>query len=80
MRIRYYTSPASAAPGEILGVVGEPGAGESMVALEDPMEAAKAMAPFVRSVPLKDQVLTVDPLGSGSVASAPLPSAEPQSA
>ena len=39
--------------------------GNSMMVLEDPMEAAKAMAPFVRTVHLKDHILTVDPFGTG---------------
>ncbi|MAG98792.1 MAG: sugar phosphate isomerase/epimerase family protein [Alphaproteobacteria bacterium] len=35
--------------------------GNSMMILEDPMVAAKAMAPFIRTVHLKDQILTKDP-------------------
>ncbi len=40
--------------------------GNSMMVLEDPMEAARAMAPFVHTVHLKDHVLTVDPDGPGA--------------
>lgn len=42
--------------------------GNSMMVLEDPMEAAKAMAPFIRTVHLKDHILTEDPGLSGAAA------------
>ena len=40
--------------------------GNSMMVLEDPLEAAKEMAPFVRSVHLKDHVVVVPPHGRSS--------------
>ncbi len=46
--------------------------GNSMMVLEDPIEAAKEMAPFVRSVHLKDHVVVVPPRSRSSD-----PSAEP---
>ena len=41
--------------------------GNSMMVLEDPMEAAKGMAPFVRTVHVKDHILTIDPVGGGAM-------------
>jgi hypothetical protein len=37
-----------------------------MMVLEDPMEAAKVMAPFVRTVHVKDHIVTVDADGGGA--------------
>lgn len=44
--------------------------GNSMMVLEDPLEAAKEMAPFVRSVHLKDHVVVLPPHGRSSNPSA----------
>ena len=40
--------------------------GNSMMVMEDPMAAAKAMAPFVRSVHVKDHIVAVARDGTGS--------------
>lgn len=40
--------------------------GNSMMVLEDPMAAAKGMAPFVRTVHVKDHIVTVDPNSGGA--------------
>jgi len=57
--------------------------GNSMMVMEDPMVTAKAMAPFVRSVHVKDQIVAVDapskqafvygvPIGRGTIPIEPI--------
>ncbi len=57
--------------GEILAAVDHPSVGalydfgNAMMVMEDPLEAAREMAPFVRSAHLKDHVVVVPPRGDG---------------
>lgn len=46
--------------------------GNSMMVLEEPLEAAHAMAPFIEAVHLKDHVLVLPPNGSSSPAVQPI--------